>query len=182
MINLNLIFSPSVYFKFQNQDESVLEIQKYTGFSISGPLSRRFETGRIRVARMNRLTFGLVCSPYIAIRTMHRIAETVCKGDPEVIAMILNNFYMDDLLSSRPKIEDAISVAKRTSAALDTGDFHLQGWISNSVDFIQNLEPERLVAVDSSSSVPLCMQDTKKLLGIHYKPGPDLLTFRVRGG
>lgn len=139
------------------------------------------ETGRIRVARMNRLTFGLVCSPYIAIRTMHRIAETVCKGDPEVIAMILNNFYMDDLLSSRPKIEDAISVAKRTSAALDTGDFHLQGWISNSVDFIQNLEPERLVAVDSSSSVPLCMQDTKKLLGIHYKPGPDLLTFRVRG-
>ena len=28
----NLIFSPSVYLKFNNQDESVLTLQKYTGF------------------------------------------------------------------------------------------------------------------------------------------------------
>ena len=136
------------------------------------------ETGRIRVARMNRLTFGLACSPYIAIRTMHRVAETVCKEDPEVRAMIEDNFYVDDLLASRPTLDGAIRVATGTSKALATGDFHLQGWTSNSTEFLEALDPVK--PISSAPAVPLFTKDKEKLLGIYWKPRVDKLTFNVR--
>ena len=127
---------------------------------------------------MNRLTFEVTCSPYIAIRTINRVAETVCKEDPEVRAMIEDNFYVDDLLASRPTLDGAIRVATGTSKALATGDFHLQGWTSNSTEFLEALDPVK--PISSAPAEPLFTKDKEKLLGIYWKPRVDKLTFNVR--
>ena len=61
--------------------------------------------------------------------------------------------------------------------ALSRGDMHLQGWLSNSSDFLRALAVEDPTITNTELS--LGEEETEKVLGIHLKAREDLLTFRV---
>ena len=99
------------------------------------------ESGSEVIYKMDRLTFGDTCSPYVAIETVRRVATDHGQGEPEAVDAILKKLYMDDYLDSTPTVEEAITRAKTVQRILAEGDFHLRKWLSNSQQFIEAVDP-----------------------------------------
>ncbi|XP_045022777.1 uncharacterized protein LOC116935689 [Daphnia magna] len=134
---------------------------------------------KIFTYQMDRLPFGLNCSPFIALKTVQRAAADAKTGKKDCIEAVENNMYMDDLLKAADSEELAIDNAKNIRDGLAGGDFHLTNWISNSPKLVAALQPIESSTVDSTCS--LASDEAEKLLGIFYEPSTDDLTFRVTG-
>ena len=61
--------------------------------------------------------------------------------------------------------------------ALSRGDMHLQGWLSNSPDFLRALAVEDPTITNTELS--LGEEETEKVLGAHWKALEDTFTIRV---
>ena len=48
---------------------------------------------------MNRVTFGVTSSPYVAVRTLQQVAEDFSTPSSSVTWHIQQSFYVDDLLA-----------------------------------------------------------------------------------
>ncbi|XP_045023412.1 uncharacterized protein LOC116935800 [Daphnia magna] len=136
--------------------------------------NRRGET-ESRVCEMRRLPFGATCSPFIAIATTRRAAADFA-GPSFVSKAIEHKMYVDDYLSSAKTIHLAIQEATGVQEALAAGDLHLQGWISNSVEFLN------LLSVDVKASLveerSLDGDHEEKALGVYWNPTTDVVTFK----
>jgi len=114
-----------------------------------------------------RLPFGLNCAPYIAVSTTRR-AVVESGADPSTIKAVEDNMYMDDYLGSSASVEEGIKEAKAVSTAVKYGDFHLDGWVSNSQEFLNLIRENQ-------------QEPTKqlvKILGILWDTRKDTLSYR----
>ena len=134
---------------------------------------------KILTCQMDRLPFGLNCSPFIALKTVKRAAADAKTKRKECMEAVENNMYMDDLLKAADSEELAIESAKNIRDGLAEGDFHLTNWISNSPKLVAALQPIADSTVEATCS--LASDEVEKLLGIFYEPSTDDLTFRVTG-
>ncbi|XP_032792710.1 uncharacterized protein LOC116929557 [Daphnia magna] len=100
-------------------------------------------------------------------------------GVPEnVIQAVKERMYIDDYLGSASSVAEVVEEAVAVKNALSSSDLNLQGWISNSSDFLRAVsrtEP----ATDPASSHPLTGEGTERVLGIVWDPKADLLGFKV---
>ena len=121
-----------------------------------------------------RVTFGLACSPYVAISATHQAAKEAGPGEEEA-AEDITKMYVDDLLRSAKTEANATHRAVTAKKLLKAGGFPLVGFASNS--------PKLLEAVGEQSStqdVLLGNSDhTEPLLGMTWRPATDMLGFRV---
>ncbi|UYV61642.1 hypothetical protein LAZ67_1005714 [Cordylochernes scorpioides] len=85
------------------------------------------------------VTYGLACAPYLAIRTLHQIAHEVQVSNPRVSKIIREDFYVDDLLTGCPTVEDAKGLVQQLIAVLGSGGFVLRKWVSNETSIIEDL-------------------------------------------
>ncbi|UYV66800.1 hypothetical protein LAZ67_4002883, partial [Cordylochernes scorpioides] len=67
------------------------------------------------------VTYGLACAPYLAIRTLHQIAHEVQVSNPRISKIIREDFYVDDLLTGCPTVEDAKGLVQQLIAVLGSG-------------------------------------------------------------
>ena len=61
---------------------------------------------------MTRVTFGVTCSSYVAIRTTWRAADDAGPGMEEAAEAVRQNLYADDYLDSTRDLVDAAKRAK----------------------------------------------------------------------
>ncbi|XP_028042654.1 uncharacterized protein LOC114252370, partial [Bombyx mandarina] len=54
---------------------------------------------KVKDYRLLWVTFGTASAPFLAVRTLQQVAEDEGKGFPEATRMIMEDFWMDDLLS-----------------------------------------------------------------------------------
>ena len=73
-------------------------------------------------------------------------------------------------------MNEAVDRARAVDEILKTGDFHLQGWLSNSTEFMIAMDSTRTAA---DHEVLLAGDSETKVLGITWKPAMDVLTFAV---
>ena len=59
---------------------------------------------------LNTVTFGLNCAPYLAIRTIHQLAEDVETVYPLASNILRNFMYVDDALAGAHSIQDAVEI------------------------------------------------------------------------
>ncbi|UYV79361.1 hypothetical protein LAZ67_17002296, partial [Cordylochernes scorpioides] len=85
------------------------------------------------------VTYGLACAPYLAIRTLHQIAHEVQVSNPRISKIIREDFYVDDLLTGCPTVEDAKGLMQQLIAVLGSGGFVLRKWVSNETSIIEDL-------------------------------------------
>ncbi|XP_032782640.2 uncharacterized protein LOC116920627 [Daphnia magna] len=139
------------------------------------------EDGSVSTCEMTRVTFGVSCSPFVAIRTMWRVADDAGPEMKAASEAVRNNLYVDDYLGSARSQEEAISVTKAVTTVLANGDFHLGSWASN--------DPAVLTALQSSqdengnnalTTRDLGSDDVETVLGITWRPTTDMLGFRVK--
>jgi hypothetical protein len=83
------------------------------------------EDGTLTSSEMTRVTFGVSCSPYTAIRTTWRAADDAAVDQGEAATAIRRYLYVDDYLDSSKTTDEAMRRATAVNKALSSGDFHL---------------------------------------------------------
>ncbi|UYV64523.1 hypothetical protein LAZ67_3001090 [Cordylochernes scorpioides] len=119
------------------------------------------------------VTYGLACAPYLAIRTLHQIAHEVQVSNPRVSKNIREDFYVDDLLTGCPTVEDAKGLMQQLIAVLGSGGFVLRKWVSNETSIIEDLH---LLLRGKGEVMEFNRKESGvNVLGIQWDPSYDTL-------
>lgn len=85
-----------------------------------------------RVYRLQRLAFGVNCSPFLAIATVQRHAKECKEEFPAASMEVLSNMYVDDCLTGDDSVEAAVELQQSLDEIMERGGFNLTKWASNS--------------------------------------------------
>ncbi|XP_055838413.1 uncharacterized protein LOC129906619 [Episyrphus balteatus] len=119
---------------------------------------------------INRVTFGVNCAPYLAIRTLHQLAL-----DEENKYPLAKDFYVDDVFSGGFSLDLVFKIQEELKALLLTGGFSLKKWTANHPRLLENiprgdvLDQHFLMFEESSHS---------KVLGVGWNARED--SFYIR--
>lgn len=82
--------------------------------------------------RLNTVTYGTASASFLAIRTLHQLAYENSEAYPEASKIILEDFYVDDLITGANTLEKMLKIKSEISHILEGGKFVLRKWMSNS--------------------------------------------------
>ncbi|XP_054276847.1 uncharacterized protein LOC128995847 [Macrosteles quadrilineatus] len=119
--------------------------------------------------RLTTVTYGVNCSPYLAIRTLHQLANDEGDSFPEAAEILRIQTFVDDVISGGDSEEEALRLQRQLIALLARGGFELRKWTSNSSRLLLDLP-------DGHRETPAFLQDSSQphhtILGIHCSCGP----------
>ena len=125
----------------------------------------RNQTGAIIDCWMERLTFGVKCSPFLATHVLRTLAKLHAFSHTAASSAVMQNFYVDDFLAGARDVEAADALRKELCDLLGCAGMVLRKWRSNS-EHLLNLIPEYLH--DSSPAISLQPPNrSPKALGLH---------------
>lgn len=126
--------------------------------------------------RLTTVTYGTASAPYAATRCLKQLAMDEAQTYPAASKVVLNDFYVDDLVSGAPTTEEGIQLARDVSSLLKTGCMNLRKWISNDFQVLaalaQDGTPEESYAIKSDTAV--------STLGITWLPASDQFAYSVK--
>ena len=119
---------------------------------------------------LNTVTFGTTSAPYLAIKTLFRLAEDEAANYPLGAKCLQNGFYVDDFIYGTDTIPEAIEIQNQTVGILKSAGFVLRKWSANDESLLTNIpecdrETKTLLSFDSKSTI--------KTLGIQWSPLED---------
>ena len=101
-------------------------------------LWRDFLTDEIRELRMTRVTYGVASSSYHSTRALQESGKT--NGpNPNAVNVILNDFWVDDLLSGADTLEEACVLQDNLIETLNKNCLPLRKWSSNEFQLVTRL-------------------------------------------
>ncbi len=127
--------------------------------------------GSIVDCRMERVTFGVASSPFLATQTLRFLADTFQTKYPRAAELIRTTFYVDDFVSGAEDLSDAVAVQHELCNLLGENGMSLRKWRSNNAQFVLDT-PEHL---RESSSFTLSFKESPKALGAHWDTSSDTL-------
>ncbi|XP_036148390.1 uncharacterized protein LOC118647475 [Monomorium pharaonis] len=130
------------------------------------------EEGEIRTYQLNTLTFGVSSSPYLAIRTLHQLADDEGHSYPNAAEVLKNHMYVDDLLTGGKSIEQVRAIRNEIIALLSRGGFPIRQWASNDARIINDLPNHALHA-----SYVFADERNLKTLGISWNTRDDKIYY-----
>ncbi len=133
----------------------------------------RDAAGKIVDCRMDRLTFGVKSSPYLATQVLHTLASLHSSSHPSAAHAITHNFYVDDFLAGAESVEAASCLQRELSDLLSKAGMVLRKWRSNSSDLLSTI-PAVLHDASSSFQIP-APSKSPKALGVHWDVTHDTL-------
>ena len=93
---------------------------------------------------MNRVTFGVTSSPYVAIKTLMQTATDFGNDCPVAQQHIRQSFYVDDFFGGAESEEEACVLREDLNSILSQGGFSLKKWRSSSKKVLESI-PEEMV-------------------------------------
>ncbi|XP_053699089.1 uncharacterized protein LOC128746063 [Sabethes cyaneus] len=121
------------------------------------------------------MTFGATCSPSCAQYVKNYNAQRFQEQFPRAVEAIVNEQYVDDMLSSVETEEEAIQLAKDVRHVHAEAGFEIRNWLLNSNRVLQQLE-----ANPGEKSLNLSSEmATKKVLGLWWCTATDTFTFKI---
>ncbi|KAL1447844.1 hypothetical protein WDU94_002711 [Cyamophila willieti] len=128
----------------------------------------------LKTYTLNTVTFGLSCSPYLALRCVRELATTESEKYPLASERVLSDSYMDDICSSVSTESEAIELQAQLVAMFKTGGFELSKWASNSSTLLSKIPDE-----DKLESCLSWDDSSFKVLGLSWHPVTDTFAFEV---
>lgn len=131
---------------------------------------RETESDPLKVYESITVTFGTSAAPYLATRCLKMLAEESGHHYPLAKPVLLNNFYVDDVLAGADSIQEALEIQNQLIELLKSAGFELSKWCSNHTDLLKNIPKEKI-----ETKFPLSFGDTKsvKSLGLLWSPIND---------
>ncbi|XP_075150742.1 uncharacterized protein LOC142224843 [Haematobia irritans] len=125
---------------------------------------------------LNTVTFGVNCAPYLAIRTLLRLADDVEGEFPTAAEIIRSQMYVDDILAGAHSLDDAMTSRDELMEVLGSAGFNLRKWTSNVQGLLLDLPPEYLLDNDFLN---ISNESTAKTLGLRWNAGKDVFFFKL---
>lgn len=126
--------------------------------------------------RLLTVTYGTACAPYLAIRTLHQLAEDEKANFPELVSVVKSDFYMDDLLTGASDESEAIKLQKRVTSLMLRGQFQMHKWSSNSSVVLKEIADHDKL---QDKSLNIIMDDSIKALGIRWNAHKDCFELKI---
>lgn len=98
-------------------------------------LWRNSEEEQIRTYELNTVTYGTAAAPFLAIRTLHFLAEQYALEFPLGSQKIKDSFYVDDFLCGADSSHELSKIKEEVSEILSRGCMQLTKWHSNHTMF-----------------------------------------------
>ncbi|XP_055919024.1 uncharacterized protein LOC129951048 [Eupeodes corollae] len=129
----------------------------------------------IKLYKVKVLMFGTAPAPYLANRTLKKLASDEEVTYPLAAQMIREDMYIDDLVSGADSVEVAKEKYHQISKLLSSAGFHLRKWMSNNEEFLASIPK-----ADQETNVSLTFGalDHTKTLGISWFPSTDSFSFK----
>ena len=104
---------------------------------------------------MQRVTFGVTSSPYLAIKTLLQTAADFGQSFPEAQRHIRQSFYVDDFFGGADTVREASILRQQMNEILKQGGFTIKKWRSNSTQVLQSIPK------DLQEAIPEQKQDAR---------------------
>ncbi|CAG7724746.1 unnamed protein product [Allacma fusca] len=123
------------------------------------------------------VTYGTSSAPYLATRTLQQLAQDEKSGHPIASQVLMNDFYVDDLLSGARTPDEAIHLKRDLTQLLNRGGFNIRKWASNDNTVVMSNFDE-----DNQETTPVTFgtDDHVMTLGLRWLPVTDVFTFKVK--
>ena len=133
-------------------------------------LWRDYVTDEIRELRMTRVTYGVASSSYHSTRALQKSGKT--NGpNPNTVIVILNDFWVDDLLSGADTLEEACVFQDDLIETLNKNCLPLRKWSSNEPQLVTRL-PKDLQEAGKAYKINDKTHQIKRL-GLTWHPLED---------
>lgn len=129
------------------------------------------------IYRLTVLPFGLSCSPYLAIATVHHHVSTYEKKYPHVVKELIVNTYVDDQLSGAKTLVEAVSSYETEVQIMKEGGMELRKWKSNHPQLNERFLADKVASADQLKE----LDSEEAVLGISWNHTGDYFTFHEKG-
>ena len=126
----------------------------------------------VKTFELNTVTFGTSAAPFLAIRSLHQLANDEACRFPRAADVLKSDFYVDDMLTGAFSHEEAIQLRDELIEITRKGCLNLRKWASNEPSLIESLSD-----CANESHFQLNFDTTTKTLGIHWNPKSDSIVF-----
>ncbi|XP_017797043.1 PREDICTED: uncharacterized protein LOC108578262, partial [Habropoda laboriosa] len=127
----------------------------------------------IKVYQLNTVTYGTASASFLATRVLKQIGLDHAHAFPAASRAIVNDFYVDDLLTGCETISNAIKIRKDLTEILARAGFSLRKWASNDSETLGSQHPHQ-----ESIEIRAADQDPKTL-GLLWMTRTDDLRYSI---
>lgn len=131
----------------------------------------------IQEYRLSTVTYGTASAPFLAIKSLIECARVEGIDFLKAQNTIINDMYVDDLITGADNERDATDLHHQVSFILAKGGFQLRKWASNSATVLENIPANHR---ESKEQLLFKDEDSVKALGIHWYPTPDNFGYVVK--
>jgi hypothetical protein len=123
---------------------------------------------------LHTVTYGTASAPYLAMKCLQQLAHEFAEKFPHASKVLLENMYMDDILTGTNTLEDAITLRDNLINVLEKGGFALAKWSSNDDSILSGLP------TTNNSIIPLDSNASTKTLGLSWNCKRDILQYNIK--
>lgn len=123
--------------------------------------------------------FGAVSSPSCASFALRRTAKDNPHIRSQVTDTIMNNFYVDDCLSSLPTVQDAVQLISDLMELCSKGGFQLTKWVSNNRAVLSSIKEEERGKHIRSLDLDKDQLPIDRALGLQWSVEDDTFRFDI---
>ncbi|KAI5717607.1 hypothetical protein M8J77_008525 [Diaphorina citri] len=135
---------------------------------------RRDGDASVNEYELATVTYGVTPSAFQAQRVLKQLVQDEGGPYPLASSAVLNETYIDDILSGGEDVTQALQLKEELIALLQKGCFELRKWASNSQQLLNTVPHEHC-------EVPLRQNEesTFKILGLHWQSTTDSFAYHV---
>ncbi|XP_069961563.1 uncharacterized protein [Bactrocera oleae] len=158
----------------QKMYRQILVESKHTPFQRI--VFRRSPNDPIEDFELQTVTFGINCAPYLAIRTLLKLADDVQETHPLAAKILRNGMYVDDVLAGAHDVANAKMARDELTSSLESAGFALRKWTSNDPKVLSGISQEHLL---DTNLLSLPESNSTKTLGIRWNAKKDAFFFVI---
>ncbi|GFS87441.1 integrase catalytic domain-containing protein [Trichonephila clavipes] len=137
---------------------------------------RKFPEEPLGIFKLNTVTYGTSCAPFLAIRTLKQLCEDEKHRFPQAAKLAKDHFYVDDLLAGANSLNSARKIVHELQNLMSAGGFELRKWSCTHPEVLSDF-PNTLKTNISSHSFD--DEYTQKILGLFWDLNEDSLKVRA---
>ncbi|XP_045503978.1 uncharacterized protein LOC123700709 [Colias croceus] len=130
----------------------------------------------IKHFKLLTLTFGTACAPYLAVKTLQRLAEDEKLKFPVASEITKNDYYIDDLMTGCDTLQEAKIIYNEMNKLMKSGGFTLQKWSSNCKELLKYIGEDNK---EKEESMLIKVDNMVKVLGISWNRSSDRFVYSI---
>ncbi|XP_036346150.1 uncharacterized protein LOC118755421 [Rhagoletis pomonella] len=137
---------------------------------------RNSPSSPIRDYKLKTVTFGVNCAPFLAIRTLHELANDIKEKLPLATPVLKTQTYVDDILSGSHSLPQACESLSQVIQALNSAGFPLKKITANHPEILKNINKDHIL---DTNFLIFEKESTTKTLGIRWNAISDQFSYTL---